>query len=163
MIYAHQTSYVIFLKVGCVMSSLNLQVAGPNLERISRPKRPSAINMFGNLSSRVNSIGGLSARVTPTNSSSPGHNYQKKPRPAFGEPPSQAFSVSSQNHSSEISSNSSVQMGASDVNKERNSNGHKTEVSPRVSPCVFKNGPEVPRTIYPGLDDVPDCDGRLLL
>ena len=49
------------------------------------------------------------------------------------------------------------------MNKVRKSNGHKTEVSPRVSPCVFKNGPEVPRTIYPGLDDVPDCDGRLLL
>ena len=53
--------------------------------------------------------------------------------------------------------------GFSDVNKVRKSNGHKTEVSPRVSPCAFKNGPEVPRTIYPGLDDVPDCDGRLLL
>ena len=154
------STYVTFLKVGCVMSSLNLQVAGPSLERISRPKRPSAINMFGNLSSRVNSIGGLSARVTPTNSNSPGHNYQKKPRPAFGEPPSQPFSAPSQNRSSD---NSSAQMGASDVNKVRKSNGHKTEVSPRVSPCAFKNGPEVPRTIYPGLDDVPDCDGRLLL
>ena len=147
----------------CRMSSLNLQVAGPNLERISRPKRPSAINMFGNLSSRVNSIGGLSARVTPTNSNSTGQNYQKKPRPAFEEPHSKAFSVSSQNRSIDIDSNSSVQMGFSDVNKVRKSNGHKTEEGPRVSPCAFKNGPEVPRTIYPGLDDVPDCDGRLLL
>ena len=119
--------------------------------------------MFGNLSSRVNPIGGLSARVTPTNSNSTGQNYHKKPRPAFGELPSQAFSASSQNRCSDINSNSSVQMGASDMNKVRKSNGHKTEVSPRVSPCAFKNGPEVPRTIYPGLDDVPDCDGRLLL
>ena len=32
----------------------------------------------------------------------------------------------------------------------------------KVSPSGFKLGPEVPRTIYPGLDDfLPECDGEI--
>ena len=42
-------------------------------------------------------------------------------------------------------------------------NGEHAEVIPKVSPGAFKSGPEVPRTIYPGLDDfLPECDGELV-
>ena len=58
-------------------------------------------------------------------------------------------------------------LGSSDVKSSPNNvtkvNGEHVEVTPKVSPCAFKNGPEVPRTIYPGLDDfLPECDGELL-
>ena len=128
--------------------------------------------MLGSLSSRVTSIGGLSARVTPTNSDpikyslKPQQAFQA-PSPSLGEAP--PFGETSPNHAnmspvSVMTSNSSdVKFSPNNVTK---MNGQHGEVNPKVSPKVsspsaFKNGPEVPRTIYPGLDDfLPECDGK---
>ena len=59
-------------------------------------------------------------------------------------------------------------MGSSEVKSNPNNvtktddQGTEVKVSPKASPCAFKSGPEVPRTIYPGLDDfLPECDGEL--
>ena len=127
--------------------------------------------MLGSLSSRVTSIGGLSARVTPTNSDPINHCLKphqafQAPSPSLSEAP--PFGEISPNHAnmshvSVMTSNSSdVKLSPNNVTK---MNGQHGEVNPKVSPKVsspsaFKNGPEVPRTIYPGLDDfLPECDG----
>ena len=142
------------------------QVAGPNSERRSRPKRPSAINMLGSFSSRVTSIGGLSARVTPTNSDPVNQGYFLKPHQAFQAPspslseaPPFCEKISPNNTNS--SPRSPMMLAASD-NAVTKVNGEHGKVIPKVSQSCFKLGPEVPRTIYPGLDDfLPECDGEL--
>ena len=68
-------------------------------------------------------------------------------------------------------------MLSSSENAVTKQNGEHGEVIPKVSPSAFKLGPEmtrgaprfpklgpeVPRTIYPGLDDfLPECDGEPL-
>ena len=157
-----------------------LQVSEPNSERRGRPKRPSsAISMLGSFSSRVSSIGGLSARVTPTNSNPASHGYCIKPHQAFQAPtPSEDPPFGGKmnpNHAN--SSPRSPMMLASSDNAVTKVNGEHGEVIPKVSPSAFKLGPEmtrgaprfpklgpeVPRTIYPGLDDfLPECDGETL-
>ena len=148
-----------------------LQVSGQSSERRGRPKRPSSASSMlgclssrvGGLSSRVTSIGGLSSRVTPTNSDPVNRSYNKPqqafltPSPRSENPPFGDISIP--NHT----------MGSSEVKSSPNNvtktddQGTEVKVSPKASPCAFKSGPEVPRTIYPGLDDfLPECDGKLV-
>ena len=113
--------------------------------------------MLGSFSSRVVPIGGLSARVTPTNSD----GFCMKPRHQAFQTPSQARPSSEKGCPSNvnISPRSPMTLGSSE-NAVRKVNGEDAEV--KVSPSGFKLGPEVPRTIYPGLDDfLPECDGEI--
>ena len=147
-------------------------MSGQSSERRGRPKRPSSASSMlgclssrvGGLSSRVTSIGGLSSRVTPSNSDPANRSYNK---------PQQAFLTPSPRSETPPFGDISVPnltMGSSEVKYNPNTNSvtktddqsTEVKVSPKASPCAFKSGPEVPRTIYPGLDDfLPECDGEL--